>query len=287
MHTQSYLPHKALNNLVQAYEIYEIPVGHVSKGQLLFLPGFSQGMLFSFFANQPALLHSEDKGDLPLSSEQLVASVTKVNKVSQIHNVSAIKVSFYPGALSAIYQKPLSAFAGHSVSLSEALDPEIAVLRQDLGSLSASRARIDLIEKYLLKKLRGAKRYFQIYPALDEHLRSCGYNHSVPSIARKLALSERDLNRKINRQLGMPLARFRSIHRFNCSLEALINNQHRQLTELAYQMDYSDQPHFNRDFKRFSGFSPAAFCNHLKAKNLVAPFPKKNTNGNNTFLLRA
>ncbi|MEM9526238.1 MAG: helix-turn-helix domain-containing protein [Bacteroidota bacterium] len=287
MHTQSYLPHKALSNLVQAYELYETPVGHASDGQLLFLPGFSQGMLFSFFANKPALIHSGDKGHLALSSEQLVASVTQVNKVSRINNISAIKVSFYPGALSALYQKPLSAFAGLSVSLSEALDPEIAVLRQDLSNLTANTARIDLIEKYLLNKLRGAKRYYPIYPALDEHLRSCGYNHSVPSIARKLALSERDLNRKINQQLGMPLARFRSIHRFNCSLEVLTQNHSMKLTKLAYQMDYSDQPHFNRDFKRFSGFSPAAFCSELKAKKIFSPFPKNNTSGNNIFLHRA
>ena len=43
-------------------------------------------------------------------------------------------------------------------------------------------------------------------------------------------------------------------------------------TELAYQYDYFDQSHYNREFKEFTGTNPRNFI--LNSKEYLANFPQ-------------
>ena len=42
----------------------------------------------------------------------------------------------------------------------------------------------------------------------------------------------------------------------------LLNKETDSITKIAYESDYFDQAHFNKDFKEFTGISPTAFLNN-------------------------
>jgi AraC-like DNA-binding protein len=49
------------------------------------------------------------------------------------------------------------------------------------------------------------------------------------------------------------------IIRLQATLKMLLNQRTGSLTEVAYENEYFDQSHFNRDFKEFTGVNPKEF----------------------------
>jgi len=54
---------------------------------------------------------------------------------------------------------------------------------------------------------------------------------------------------------------FHRIFRFNEILKQLQGKQHLVWAQIAYEFGYSDQSHFIKEFKEFSGFNPQEFIN--------------------------
>ena len=79
-------------------------------------------------------------------------------------------------------------------------------------------------------------------------------------------IHKRRLERFANKYLGAPPKTFLKINRFRKTLHALLNGGYSTLTELAYDCGYYDQMHCIREFKRFTGSTPARF---LAEKNSV------------------
>ena len=52
--------------------------------------------------------------------------------------------------------------------------------------------------------------------------------------------------------------------RLQTALKLLLNQQSENLTQIAYESEYYDQAHFNRDFKEFTGINPKDFLQNGK-----------------------
>ena len=79
--------------------------------------------------------------------------------------------------------------------------------------------------------------------------------NKISAIAKHFHLTERTLERKFLRYIGLPPKRYRRIKRFNLAFEHLKEYQG-SLTEFAYDLGYYDQSHFIRDMKAFAGMTP-------------------------------
>ena len=79
---------------------------------------------------------------------------------------------------------------------------------------------------------------------------------SVSGLARRVNLSSRQLERRFLDSVGMTPKRFCRIRRFQRVLQAM-EEPGANWADAAVQCGYYDQAHLIRDFRRFSGLTPA------------------------------
>jgi AraC-like DNA-binding protein len=84
---------------------------------------------------------------------------------------------------------------------------------------------------------------------------------SLKYLQTKLNVSERTFERKFEQHVGVSAKMLSTIAQFQASLLQLKNNQYSKLSDIAYDNGYSDQSHFIRSFKKFTGFSPFQYQN--------------------------
>jgi len=80
----------------------------------------------------------------------------------------------------------------------------------------------------------------------------------VQELAEKIAWSSREINRYFNKQFGLSLNAFCKILRFKASLEHIAKGK------LFPELNFTDQTHFIKEIKKFSGVVPSEL---LKNKN--------------------
>jgi len=115
-----------------------------------------------------------------------------------------------------------------------------------------TRARISFLDDYLLKQLNVRK-------AVDS--RVVDFLHLCPSTnyGRRLkdyGISERQFERKFLQSIGFTPSYYKRVVRFEKALYRIQHGDYQSLSNLAYESGYSDQSHFNREFKQFSGSTP-------------------------------
>ncbi|WP_373564673.1 helix-turn-helix domain-containing protein [Sphingobacterium sp. E70] len=69
----------------------------------------------------------------------------------------------------------------------------------------------------------------------------------------------RTLERRFLRETGISAKQFAKIVQFQSSLTQLTTNDFREISEIVYTNGFSDQSHFIRVFKAFTGVTPHTF----------------------------
>ena len=167
----------------------------------------------------------------------------------------SVLVRFTPQG-AACFGVPASELAGRSVALDDILGPSRA--RDILARLDAAAEpaqAIAVIEWLLLALPFASDRIVERAVAMIRA--GTGEERQVVAIARSLAISERQLERRFLARVGMSPKRFASLRRFERVVQIAATS--RSLTDAAVQAGYYDQPHFNRDFRRLAGMTPRAW----------------------------
>jgi AraC-like DNA-binding protein len=73
---------------------------------------------------------------------------------------------------------------------------------------------------------------------------------SIKELSEKVFWSSRQINRYFNQQFGLSLKAFCNILRFRASLEHIAHGK------LFPELNFTDQNHFIKEIKRFSGVVP-------------------------------
>lgn len=140
--------------------------------------------------------------------------------------------------------------------------------------------RISILSHYFYKRIAMAKG-----DAIINHLFQGDWadrldnEKSLAAIASHYHISERQLQRKFKQNVGVSARKFARIAKFESSLRALADTEYGSLTQVAYDLDYTDQSHFIKDFKLFSGLSPYEFVRQANLGSESASFiyPEQST----------
>lgn len=170
-------------------------------------------------------------------------------------------VSFFPHALNAFFQ----------VEAHELVDkmPDIRILcsadiQSKLEQAKSHDSRVQIVSRYLYDKIYYSKKQDQLVNHIIQQNEIHEFTN-VREVIRKYKVSERQLERKFKTSIGISPKKLQRIIRFEKSLQLLAQADYKQLTAIAYQLDYTDQSHFIKDFKDFSGMTPYEF---VKCPNL-------------------
>lgn len=114
--------------------------------------------------------------------------------------------------------------------------------------------------------------YLQFPPLFMQHILSTftatvsASNHSlsIQQLAQDLSYSERHIRRLFESYIGYPPKTFFRILRFQSSLQEILKMPDRTNSEFINLLAYSDQAHFQREFKTFTTMTPRHFIQFLQ-----------------------
>jgi AraC-like DNA-binding protein len=150
---------------------------------------------------------------------------------------------------------PLSDLAGRSVALDDILNGKrVRDLVERVGeapnAVAARDVVIELITELDDKPDRLIVRALQMFTASGRD------EARVAKVARSLAISERQLERRFLATVGVTPKRWQQLNRFHAAMMRPSNVE--TLIDTAMSAGYYDQAHFNRDVRRRTGMTPTA-----------------------------
>jgi AraC-like DNA-binding protein len=135
-------------------------------------------------------------------------------------------------------------------------------LLEKLSETDSFFIRTKLLSEFLLNRIAENKNKPTHIQFITETLRKDYSVLCLKNLCSDLKISERSLERIMQSYAGVSPKQFSRISRFQAALTHLNNTPVLRLSEVAYSFGYSDQSHFVRDFREFSGFSPKQFLKH-------------------------
>lgn len=175
--------------------------------------------------------------------------------ISSEGDTEMIVAVFYPNTIGIFIDTPPSEFYNLEISGYDLENKALNQLSDEIFCCDNPQSGIGIIEHYLLYRLNDAemKNYRRIGAALTKLIREP--SKSVAELADIACLSRKQFGRVFNEAVGMMPKEYARIVRFQKSLWIMQNGESND-TALAVEAGYSDQSHFIRDFKVFSGHTP-------------------------------
>ncbi|MDE7127283.1 MAG: AraC family transcriptional regulator [Bacteroidales bacterium] len=203
---------------------------------------FQDRLTVSGQVNFPAHLHS--KGDLEM-----------------------IAVVFRPHAIGLFLGMPASLLYNLEVSGHDIGNKDLEELAEKVFLCADERGCISIIEHWLLSQAaadlpdRGitALNLRRTEAAINAIL--ANPSASVTDLSSAACLCNKQFGRIFNDLVGMNPKEYAQIVRFHKALSIMQDGAggNGEWGDMAYRCGYSDQSHFIREFKRFSGYTPASF----------------------------
>jgi transcriptional regulator GlxA family with amidase domain len=92
----------------------------------------------------------------------------------------------------------------------------------------------------------------------------------MEALAGKAFISARQLEREFRQKIGISPKHYMRLARLNEVNRVIKSGRRLLLTDVSYACGYSDQAHFIRDFKHFTGESPKKFL-RVRDRFIVNP----------------
>lgn len=172
-------------------------------------------------------------------------------------------VKLKPEGLIQLYRRPMGDFVNDYVELETFLGKQVKPVVSQIQDASDARARIAIMENFLLQQLskfQPEQNYFS--EAIKRIYHSEG-SMSIESLSKTLFVCERQLQRAFKVNLGISPKAYLRVIRFKNIYKQLQGNENLNWAELAHRYAYSDQAHFIREFKTFTGATPNVVWNEI------------------------
>jgi len=171
---------------------------------------------------------------------------------------AVVVVAFTPLGASAWLRQPLEELANATTDLGAVLGrpAELDRLHEQLACAASHEERIRLVEDLLLAHT-GEALPDPLVAAAVEMIERTRARMRVGELSRRIGLSQSALERRFRRLVGASPRRFASLIRLRNVLR--LREAGSDLTTIAHAAGYCDQPHFIKDFKRFTGLPPGSF----------------------------
>lgn len=171
----------------------------------------------------------------------------------------SMTIGLTPLGAHALFGLPLKELSNANVSFGDLLGVRAARLTEELAHTSGWAARFALLDERLATWIRtGPELDARVRGAWDRLIGSGGRS-TIGALAGELGWSRQRLESRFHTQVGLPPKSVARIARFHRALRMLTQPHGPRLADVATACGYVDQPHFNRDFRAFTGRPPTRF----------------------------
>lgn len=233
-------------------------------------PAADPGLHMSLFPNCTTNLSITLKGGVILGNRQAKGNFASTSCLSPMvldrsQSISMLNVQFEPFGLHALLGLPMDEFADKLPALDILFKAShLESLYNQVADAPDPVAAVRAVEEFLLKASRGVLPDTRITTGV--RLLQGESKPAMDRLSQTLCLSNRGVRKLFNKTLGTSPKQYANLARFNQAIRKIALQPQMSLTQIAYDLGYFDQSHFNREFKKYSGITPKAF-KRLPAKS--------------------
>jgi len=173
--------------------------------------------------------------------------------------VDLLGVRFTPWGLHGMSHIGLQGLVDHIASAEHCSLAPPPSFFDDLADIPGLRTRCVRLADHLSHRLRNIN---SPVPSRAVSALAIGAVATVSQAAQLAGLSTRHLERLARSWTGLGPRELLKLARFRRGVQLLAGEARISLARIAAAAGYADQPHFNREFRRFSGVTPGQFRNH-------------------------
>lgn len=210
------------------------------------------GMIFQY---GPDHLSIDGEYSAPLPALSLYGQSTRFGNLSTPGKIKCLGIRFYPHALKSVFGFSASEITDDLLDL-DLIKPRVS---EKLAEARSTDQRIEMLTSFvsqLTEQYSGTD--YSIQKSALALIESKG-NIPLPVLHKKLQISERQFERRFKQSIGLTPVLFSRICRFQAAFQQVRSGSYQKLSDIAFDNNYSDQSHFIREFREFSGFKPGSY----------------------------
>lgn len=245
-----YIPTIQLLPFIKAYLVIDCAENRVNR----VLPDTHIVLAFRY-KGQVDYLTGSTCSHLPFSQVSgLRKSPRLINYTKDSGNVLVI---FKEAGAAAFFREPLHELFEESLSLDYFLNSDLlTAVEEQLSGAPDNKTRIAIVERFLLSRLYHTTTD-QVVAAALEKIHAAQGLVKIRELAASLFISQDAFEKRFRKITGTSPKQFCFIVRMK--IITAQNIQGKTFTDIAFDAGYADQPHFNKDFKLFTGQAPTDF----------------------------
>ncbi|MBF0550716.1 MAG: AraC family transcriptional regulator [Deltaproteobacteria bacterium] len=254
---QEHPPHPGLKNYIKCYWTLSIPEsGSPHEGQYF----LAEGLEFSFNLADPIEFAAHAPESATVRRSCIWGPMTQPMRIKPTNRVEIFGVCFRPGGAYPFFFCPAAELVNASAGIDDLWGaPGLGLVDGIQYGCRTTRDRMDLLDRHFLHRLEQNRRQDAGLAAALDIVDAHKGQVSIDHLARLAGLSRRQLERCFKERVGMsPKQLCRSL-RFKNVFKHLATFTADSWVSTALACGYYDQSHMIRDFKHYTGTSPAAF----------------------------
>jgi AraC-like DNA-binding protein len=211
-------------------------------------------------------------GDASLNGQRLPIAIVsglqeRARNVQHGKNSSVIVVRFTDVGAPAILHERVDLLYAKTAPLDGLIPREsIERVQNRLADAQTMEVQVAVMESFLSERIRPSNGATAQIEAAAKMIHETGGTTSIRSLARRVAMSQSALERHFRIATGTTPKMFSRLARLQrvCRLW----DSGKNLTTIAFEAGYTDQPHMVRDFHLFTGMSPQQYFLANSPRNL-------------------
>ena len=204
---------------------------------------------------------------------EILGSSTEVKYIHRLPNARYFGVRLRPG-LYITYEGLTLKYITDQDFFIEHIDEDLAVFFRDLVETRSLKECCALFRSAFDSCMQLA----EVNPLTEHVLNAINQSHGtirIHELADELHYSERHLSRIFQDSMGISPKTFARIVRFQTVLDSILRQPVLALCDYMAELGYSDQAHFQREFKQYTGTTPKRFLSYAQKQK----FPYYERNG--------
>jgi AraC-like DNA-binding protein len=180
---------------------------------------------------------------------------------------SSVGAQLHAGAAEILFGMPADELAERHTLLDDLWGRSATLILDQLADIRSLERRLDLFESTLMSRVTSIRR---LHPAVAHALTRFTVAGSIHEIVKETGYSHRRFIALFRREVGLPPKAYTRILRFQHAINRVARDSATDWADLALDAGYSDQSHFNREFREFAGVTPEEYrkisplsANHL------------------------
>jgi AraC-like DNA-binding protein len=256
--SKSPLPSPTVSGYVNGILVIE----NIHQRDAFTIPLYANGSPTLVFQTVKATKQNQTVGHLTLYGQTI-----RPDELIFHEAVTLIAYFFYPHSLKSLFGFSANELTDCSIDLNFFKQSREINLADQLLNANSLKNRLLLIDRFILKLASSSNIDTRKIFYVTNELRK---NYSIGTLAdiqTKLNTTERSLQRLFETHVGISPKMFNRICQFQSAFQQLNQYQFSKLSDLAFENGFSDQSHFIRVFKEFTGITPKEYIAKMTPYN--------------------